>query len=244
MPGLFIAGVFSAALSSISTALNSLAAVILEDFCKTFYSNDISEKASAIIMRGTVLIFGTLSVALVYVVQHMGSVLQLSLTVPSICFGPLLGVYVIGLTIPKIGKRATLYGALGGCFSMIAFIMKVEVERALGNIYHPIKPTSVEGCQYEFVHNNVTHHVSENHGGEKSIFHLSFMYYTALGMSLVLFFSFLFSFVFGFKKDEEIDVKFLAPFMRKYYSHQQSEKDNVRKNEMYEFKEENNKLME
>lgn len=215
LSGLFISGVFSAALSSVSTALNSMAAVVLEDFCKTFYKKDISEKASAIIMRATVLSLGVTSVALVYVVQHLGSVLQLSMTLPSICFGPLLGVYIIGLVIPKIGQRATLYAALTGCSSMILFIAKVEIERAHGNIYYPVKPTSVDGCQYEFeLQTNITK-IPDNH--ERNIFHLSFMYYTMLGMSIVLLFAFIYSLIFGFRKAEEIDAKLLAPFMRKYY---------------------------
>lgn len=97
MSGMFIAGVFSAALSSLSTALNSLSAVVLEDFCKPFIKDEISEKSCAIILRGTVLIVGLVSVLMVFIVESMGSVLQLSMTVPSICFGPMLGVYVIGL---------------------------------------------------------------------------------------------------------------------------------------------------
>ena len=87
LSGLFIAGVFSASLSSLSTALNSFAAVVLEDFCKPYMKNEMSEKTSGIIMRATVLIVGVITVALVYVVQHMGSVLQLAMTVPSIFHG-------------------------------------------------------------------------------------------------------------------------------------------------------------
>lgn len=219
---------------------------MLEDFCKTFYGNDISEKACAIIMRATVLILGITSVALVYVVQHMGSVLQLAMTLPSICFGPLLGVYVIGLVIPQIGRRATLYAALTGCFTMIIFIAKVETERALGNIIYPIKPTSTDGCQYDFA--NITKIIADNNheDDERNIFHISFMYYTVLGMSIVLFFAFVFSFLFGFRTIEEIsqNAMLLAPFMRKYYP---SEKEMAIKNEeslLNELKEFNNNLKE
>ena len=72
LPGLFIAGVFSAALSSLSTGLNSMAAVVLEDFYKPFADGPLSERQTGFLMRGTVFALGCLSVLLVYVVQHMG----------------------------------------------------------------------------------------------------------------------------------------------------------------------------
>ena len=72
LPGIFIAGVFSAALSSLSTGLNSMAAVVLEDFYKPFAKKPLTEKQTGYLMRGTVLLLGSLSVGLVYVVQHMG----------------------------------------------------------------------------------------------------------------------------------------------------------------------------
>lgn len=241
LSGLFISGVFSAALSSVSTALNSMAAVVLEDFCKTFYKDEISEKASAIIMRGTVLLLGVTSVALVYVVEHMGSVLQLAMTLPAICFGPLLGVYVIGLVIPQIGKRATLYAALTGCFSMILFIAKVEIERAHGNIYYPVKPTSVDGCLYDYGPQTNATQIPDNH--ERDIFHLSFIYYTMLGMSIVLIFAFIFSLIFGFRKAEEIEARLLAPFMRKYFPNKKEVPSAKEEITLLEMKEQNNNLI-
>lgn len=91
LPGLFVAGVFSAALSSLSTGLNSLSAVLLEDFFKPFASKPLSERQTKFITRGTVAVFGAICVALVFVVEHLGSVLQLSMSLGSVAQGPLLG---------------------------------------------------------------------------------------------------------------------------------------------------------
>lgn len=105
LPGFFIAGVFSAALSSLSTSLNSLSAVVLEDFFKSFSKRPFTERETALIMRGTVFVFGISAVALVYVVEHMGSVLQLSMSVPTVSFGPILGMYILGMFFPWVNSN-------------------------------------------------------------------------------------------------------------------------------------------
>lgn len=107
MSGLFMAGVFSAALSSLSTGLNSMSAVILEDFFKSFSKRPLTDLETSIIMRGTVFIVGVISVALVYVVQNLGSVLQISMSIPAACFGPMLGAFVIGMFLPWINANVS-----------------------------------------------------------------------------------------------------------------------------------------
>lgn len=223
LPGLFIAGVFSAALSSLSTGLNAMSAVVLEDFCKPFMKNGVSEKLSKYIMRGTVLVLGVLSVALVYIVQHMGAVLQLSMSIPTACFGPMLGVYIVGFVIPWIGKRAVLYGAIVGCISMMFVVFKAQAEMALGNMKFEYKPLSVDGCDYNF-----TTSVESTFDGmsttepnlsdeqTKQIYHISYLYYTLLGSSIVVLTSFILSFMFGFEDPTDVDPRVLAPFMRKF----------------------------
>ena len=84
LPGLFVAGVFSAALSSLSTGLNSLSAVMLEDFFKPFVRKPLTERQTAIIMRAVVVVFGFICVGLVFVVEHLGAVLQLSMSLSSV----------------------------------------------------------------------------------------------------------------------------------------------------------------
>jgi len=107
MPGLFVAGVFSAALSSLSTGLNSMSAVILEDFCKPFVKKSLSERQTAYIMRIVVIVFGAICVGLVLVVEKLGTVLQLTITLSSVANGPLLGIFTAGVMIPWIEGRVS-----------------------------------------------------------------------------------------------------------------------------------------
>lgn len=79
LTGLFIAGVFSAALSSLSTCLNSMSAVVLEDFVKPFVTKPLSSRQINWIMRSVVVVVGVICVALVVVVQKLGTVLQLTM---------------------------------------------------------------------------------------------------------------------------------------------------------------------
>lgn len=48
VPGLFVAGIFSGALSTVSSGVNSLAATTLEDFVKGYLYPDLSEKKATL----------------------------------------------------------------------------------------------------------------------------------------------------------------------------------------------------
>lgn len=211
-----------------------MSAVVLEDFFKPFCKNPISETKTSFIMRGTVLVLGVLAVVLVYVVQHMGSVLQLSMSAPTACFGPLLGLYVVGFCIPWIGRKATFYSAIFSCFCMCLLVFKAQAEIALGNIQFETKPLVTDGCTYNFTLNTESSSNNTNiplllmpddddaaativnEEREKHIYEISYLYYTPLGSSLVIIASIILSFIFGFQDPKEVDSRLLVPFMRKY----------------------------
>lgn len=102
LPGLFVAGVFSAALSSLSTGLNSMSAVMLEDFFKPFSRKPLSERQTKYVMRGVVAVFGAICVILVFVVERLGAVLQLSMSLGAVAQGPLLGIFTMGVMFPWV----------------------------------------------------------------------------------------------------------------------------------------------
>ncbi|CAG9806697.1 unnamed protein product [Chironomus riparius] len=217
LSGVFIAGIFSAALSSISTGLNSSACVVLEDFFKPFRKEKMSERMCTVVTRGTVIILGSIAIALVYIVQHMGTILQLTLSVPTACFGPLFGVYIIGFFLPWINKRATLIGSIVGFITMMFFVLKVQAEMALGYLKFTTKPMSVEHCEYNFTAPSLTISslVEEKQVTVPSIYQISYLYYTLIGTVLVILVAFLLSFPLGFEDVNKIDQRLLAPFVRR-----------------------------
>ncbi|XP_073957498.1 sodium-coupled monocarboxylate transporter 1-like isoform X2 [Choristoneura fumiferana] len=101
LPGIFVAGVFSAALSSLSSGLNSMAAVVLEDFWKPFFRT-LSHKETQILIRAVVVVIGCVCVGLVFVVERLGAVLQLTMSLSSASMGPLAGVFLMGIFFPFI----------------------------------------------------------------------------------------------------------------------------------------------
>lgn len=213
LTGFFISGIFSAALSSISTGLNAMSAVVFEDFFKTFRKTEMSALTSKIVMRGTVLFLGILGVGLVYVVENLGTILQLTLSVPTACFGPLFGVYIIGFFLPWINKKATFFASIISFFIMMFFVFKIQAEMVQGLIKFPLKSTSIDGC----AHNFTIRVIQENQMPvSSSIYQISYLYYTFIGTILVLFIAMILTFIFGFENVNNIDERLLAPIMRKY----------------------------
>ncbi|XP_063706354.1 sodium-coupled monocarboxylate transporter 1-like [Culicoides brevitarsis] len=220
LTGCFVAGVFSAALSSLSTGMNSLAAVVLEDFVKPACKEKLSDRTTAYIMRSTVIFFGLLGTALVFVVEHLGQVLQLSMSLSGAALGASLAVYIIGLFMPWINATSTLVGACSGIVSAMYIVLRAQTDIANKVLTFETKPTSIEGCTYSFVAKNVTNlgldvnNFTENHS--KPIHHMSYMYYTLFGALISISVAQLATFVFGKQDPDELDRKLITPIVRKY----------------------------
>ncbi|XP_055539157.1 sodium-coupled monocarboxylate transporter 1 isoform X3 [Wyeomyia smithii] len=151
LPGLFVAGVFSAALSSLSTGLNSMSAVVLEDFFKPFTNRPLSERATAIIMRAVVGVFGTICVGLVLVVEKLGAVLQLSMSLGSVSNGPLLGIFTLGVLVPWANGTGAIVGGTIGLVLMSWICFKAQLAIASGEMSFEPKPVNTQGCSYTYI---------------------------------------------------------------------------------------------
>ncbi|XP_049944693.1 putative sodium-dependent multivitamin transporter isoform X2 [Schistocerca serialis cubense] len=146
MPGLFIAGIFSGSLSTVSSAVNSLAAVTLEDYFKPLYvryrCHPLAESRSPLVGKLLALVFGLLFLGLAFMAQFLGGVLQASLTIFGAVGGPVLGFFSLGMFLPHANEPGAITGlATGLAFSMwVGFgVSRPDAVRL---------PTRTDGCDF------------------------------------------------------------------------------------------------
>ncbi|XP_033113679.1 sodium-coupled monocarboxylate transporter 1-like [Anneissia japonica] len=117
LPGLITSAVFSAALSTVSSGLNSLAAVYGEDVVKLVWP-DMEESKYTKITKGLAGFFGLLSMGMAVVASYMGDVLQTALSIFGMIGGPLLGLFSLGIFFPWANTKGAIFGLISGlCMS-------------------------------------------------------------------------------------------------------------------------------
>ncbi|CAH2991679.1 unnamed protein product [Chilo suppressalis] len=138
LAGLFVAGIFSASLSTISAACNALAAVTLTDYVSRWCK--LSPSYVPWLTKLTACGYGLLFLALAFIAEHLGGVLQAALTIFGAVGGPLLGIFTMGMFTTFANERGVSIGLVTG-MAMTLWISFGSPRPS------PVKlPLSVEGC--------------------------------------------------------------------------------------------------
>ncbi|KRF83041.1 sodium-coupled monocarboxylate transporter 1 isoform X1 [Drosophila virilis] len=217
LPGLFVAGVFSAALSSLSTGLNSMACVISQDMVRPLLKKPLTERQTAFLLGAIVVFFGACCMGLVNVVEKLGMVVQLATTTSAVSMGPLLGIYAMGVCLPWVNAKSVLTGSLVS-FVVLAWIcVKAQLSLMNGEIRYPKMPVSVSGCEYSYDNDTVWRTLHEySPSTDRNIYHLSFFWYTAAGGFICTVVALLASLVFGWQDVSQMDPALITPCMRRF----------------------------
>ncbi|KAF9417612.1 hypothetical protein HW555_005319, partial [Spodoptera exigua] len=185
LPGIFMSGVFSAALSSMSTGLNSMCGVIFEDLIRPAYNKPISERAASFIMKIIVVVVGFACVALVFLVEHMGALIQAGKSLAGITAGSLLGLFSMGLFLPWVNSTGALTGGLTSTMLVGWISLGTQAAMMRGDIIVTPKPVSVAGCPGNHTFSTPStplHAVEFDRSGTFFLYRLSYLYYTLVGM--------------------------------------------------------------
>ncbi|XP_043277279.1 putative sodium-dependent multivitamin transporter [Venturia canescens] len=228
VPGLFVAGIFSAGLSTVSATLNSLAAIILEDFVKPVYSRRgkvMSTKFSVLASKGLAMLVGLCCVALAFVGGYLGGVLQAALTIFGVIGGPMLGLFTLGMMTESGNQKGAIIGLLSSLafFLWIGFGQPRPVPAAL--------PVRVDGCNLtvNFPGGNITRRAIQEETSYFYLYQISYMWYCPLGFLLCLVIGYLVSRITQFVLKEEpaeLDSNLFTPFLASRITERRERKRN------------------
>ncbi|KAJ7990792.1 hypothetical protein DPEC_G00290590 [Dallia pectoralis] len=222
LSGLFIACLFSAALSTISSAFNSLATVTMEDLIKPQFP-PMTEARATLLSKGLACAYGLLCLAMAYLTHLMSeSVLQAALIIFGMVGGPLLGVFCLGLFFPQANST----GALVGLGSGLVMAFWVGIGSIVTQTPGGLAPVSQFNCTTGQLSGNITAAIGtalistagpsgtlSRPTGLQRWYSLSFMWYSALNSFTVVITGLIVSFLTGPMKEEDVTPGTLYPVL-------------------------------
>ncbi|KAL0273741.1 UNVERIFIED_CONTAM: hypothetical protein PYX00_006346 [Menopon gallinae] len=145
-PGLFVAGIFSAGLSTVSTGMNSLAAIWYAELEGTQFKSNLSSKKAGLTVKALALIFGLSSFAMVFLVPFMGPLVAIAISLSGFFSGSLLGVFLLGIYVPFANAMGAFVGLVSGIGIVGWMTIGVQVSIEKGYYVYETLPLSTAGC--------------------------------------------------------------------------------------------------
>jgi solute:Na+ symporter, SSS family len=149
--GLILSAMISAAVCSLSAELNSLAAVGVEDYYKKLRPNRTDRHYLAA-SRWLVLASGviTILIGLLYVNAGSEGVLGIIFDVYAIFSGGIVGIFILGLFVPRANRRGITIGIIA-CILFTAYAFLTSTRIGLGEEKHLL----VDLGAYNFPHDKL-----------------------------------------------------------------------------------------
>ncbi|XP_053575790.1 sodium-coupled monocarboxylate transporter 1-like [Bombina bombina] len=145
VPGLFVACAYSGTLSTVSSSINALAAVTVEDLIKPF--TNMSENQLSWTSKGMSALYGIVCIAMAAVASFMGSVIQAALSIFAMVGGPLLGLFSLGMFFPCGNSLGAIVGLIFGFTATLWAGIGSQIYSSLPDKSRPL-PLSTAGCNF------------------------------------------------------------------------------------------------
>ncbi|GAU89244.1 hypothetical protein RvY_01816 [Ramazzottius varieornatus] len=210
VPGLVVVGVFSGSLSSISSGLNSLAALLLED-CFKLIKPTLSSTAQIRISKSAAVGFGLCSIGLAFLVSQVGGIIEFANSLYGMLSGPLLGLYVLGIFFPCTSSKGAATGYVAGLITTLwigigAKLTPTMYPQPIRGLYtDPATCPHIKGS-YPTIKDIDLHNADI-----PDIFQISYFWYGPIGVTVTVVIGVLSSLLTGRTKGEDIDPRLMYP---------------------------------
>lgn len=214
LPGLFVACLFSGALSTISSAFNSLATVTMEDLIKPYFPN-MTEAKATLLSKGLALVYGLVCLAMAYIASRMGSVLQAAFSIFGMVGGPLLGVFCLGMFFPWANPTGAVVGLVAGLVMAFwigigSFVMRMPGPTPLPPLNTTASPL-FDNMTTSVMTTLVT--AKPRPTGVEALYSLSYLWYSAHNSTTVVVVGLIVSLLTGPMKEKELTPGTVFPVL-------------------------------
>jgi len=136
--GLIVAAILAAAMSSLSSSINSLASATMMDLYKPYLGKENSPERDLRISRIITIIWGIIITgsAFFFAILQLRSpgqrpaVVELGLGIASYTYGGLLGAFLLGIISKKLRRKDTMIGFFAGLIALL-FMVKGPIQMLL-----------------------------------------------------------------------------------------------------------------
>ncbi|XP_048255295.1 sodium-coupled monocarboxylate transporter 2-like [Haliotis rufescens] len=194
MPGLFLAALYSASLSSLSSGLSALAHITWEDFVKPRVST-MSEFKQMAVAKVSVVAWGVVIFGVAICVSSLKSIplLQIYYSANSITAGPMFGLFYLGAMFPFVNTRSAIVALLVGISFLTWLVVGARLSPGVRKT-PPLPPAPTDFCPsvnlslpYTMTTTNSTSDDLRQYTGSglDAFYSLSYMLYHVFGFLIV-----------------------------------------------------------
>ncbi|XP_071107426.1 sodium-coupled monocarboxylate transporter 1-like [Haliotis cracherodii] len=233
IPGMFVSSLLSGSLSSISSGLNAISAVVPGDLIKPWCCSHISDRSSTIMSKVIVALSGSIIMLLCFVVSRMGTLLQAAAAATSLLNGPIFGIFVLGMFFPWANTKGAIVGSITSVAFMAWIGVGAFVHRTASSVRSPI---FTHGCNWNVtmdtnntvpmttastvLESNVTT-LAMTTDASSSVFlplySLSYMYYTPTAMAVLVLVGLGTSLLTGPRQPSTLDPRLISPLFDRLF---------------------------
>ncbi|XP_058823255.1 sodium-coupled monocarboxylate transporter 1-like, partial [Topomyia yanbarensis] len=217
IPGLFIAGVFGAALSSLSVVLNSTSAVLLEDILKGLFRVNPSPFVANVFVRGSVVVLGLAAMGCLFIIEKLGGILSVATSLSAIAAGTTCGIFTLGMLVPWSNSKGALFGGVSGAILSGWVSLGAQLATASGNIVPHKLPVSIDGCPDDLLSNStIVNPIYPDESNVFPLYRLSYHWITPIGVLTVLIVGTIVSFLTNPRNLKDIDPELISPIIHRF----------------------------
>ncbi|XP_043283569.1 putative sodium-dependent multivitamin transporter [Venturia canescens] len=217
LTGFFVAGIFSATLSTVSAMLNSLAAIALADYVKPIYHRiglELADSRAALVAKILCFVNGLVCMGIAYAASGLGTLIETALGINGTIGGPILGLFSLGMFVPIANEVGSVIGILLS-LALSAWISFGQPKPPIARL-----PISIEHCgNVTILENNHYQPPIDTRNLDDSdyfyLYRISYQLYTPIGTLTTLIFGYVASIAVRCfsKTTSEVDPDLLTPYL-------------------------------